>query len=83
MVSDFVSPLRLAKKPRILAVALATAITFYYGSSVPVIEIPLTFGDKFGLNAQQTGLHFIPIITGSALGEQVTGPTSDNFIKVF
>lgn len=82
-VSDIVSPFRLGKKPRILVVALATAITFCYGNIVLVVEMPLTFGEKFGLNAQQTGLQFIPIIIGSVIGEQVAGPTSDYFMKVY
>ncbi|GFN15301.1 MFS transporter [Aspergillus tubingensis] len=82
-ISDFVSPFRLAKDPRILIAALATAITFCYANIVFVVEMPLTFGEKFHLDAQQTGLQFIPIIIGCVIGEQVGGPMSDYFMKVY
>ncbi|KAJ5364818.1 MFS transporter [Penicillium cataractarum] len=82
-ISDFVSPFRLAKNPRILVAALATAITFCYVNIVFVVEMPLTFGEKFGLNAQQTGLQFIPIVIGCIIGEQISGPMSDYFMKVY
>ncbi|GKZ24185.1 hypothetical protein AbraCBS73388_010977, partial [Aspergillus brasiliensis] len=82
-ISDFVSPFRLAKNPRILVAALATAITFCYANIVFVVEMPLTFGEKFHLDAQQTGLQFIPIIIGCVIGEQIGGPMSDYFMKVY
>ncbi|RAK93809.1 MFS transporter [Aspergillus costaricaensis CBS 115574] len=82
-ISDFVSPFRLAKNPRILIAALATAITFCYANIVFVVEMPLTFGEKFHLDAQQTGLQFIPIIIGCVIGEQIGGPMSDYFMKVY
>ncbi|KAJ5675498.1 hypothetical protein N7462_008395 [Penicillium macrosclerotiorum] len=82
-ISDFVSPFHLAKNPRILVAALATAITFCYANIVFVVEMPLTFGEKFHLNAQQTGLQFIPIIIGCVIGEQIGGPMSDYFMKVY
>ncbi|KAJ5169767.1 uncharacterized protein N7500_002550 [Penicillium coprophilum] len=82
-ISDFVSPFRIAKNPRILIAALATAITFCYANIVFVVEMPLTFGEKFHLNAQQTGLQFIPIIIGCVIGEQIGGPMSDYFMKIY
>lgn len=82
-LSDFLSPFRLAKNPRILVVALATAITFCYGNIVFVVEMPLSFEKRFGLNAQQTGLQFIPIVIGCIIGEQVSGPMSDFFMKAY
>ncbi|GLA60442.1 hypothetical protein AtubIFM54640_000894 [Aspergillus tubingensis] len=82
-ISDFVAPFRLAKDPRILIAALATAITFCYANIVFVVEMPLTFGEKFHLDAQQTGLQFIPIIIGCVIGEQVGGQMSDYFMKVY
>jgi predicted MFS family arabinose efflux permease len=82
-VSDFVTPFRLAKNPRVLVAALATAITFCYANIVFVVEMPLTFGEKFHLDAQQTGLQFIPIIIGCVIGEQIGGPLSDYFMKVY
>jgi hypothetical protein len=82
-ILDFLSPFYLAKKPRILVAALVTAITFCYGNIVFVVEMPLTFEKKFGLDAQQTGLQFIPIVIGCILGEQISGPMSDYFMKIY
>ncbi|PYH28449.1 MFS general substrate transporter [Aspergillus neoniger CBS 115656] len=41
-ISDFVSPFRLAKNPRILVAALATAITFCYANIVFVVGGPMS-----------------------------------------
>ncbi|CAI7580176.1 unnamed protein product [Penicillium manginii] len=81
-VRDFFSPFVLIYKPQILAVALATAVTFCYGNIIFVVEMPITFGERFGLNAEQTGLQFISVIIGCFIGEQLAGPMSDYFMKV-
>ncbi|KAJ5999591.1 MFS transporter [Penicillium sp. IBT 35674x] len=78
---DFFSPLMLVCEPRILIAALTTAITFCYGNIVFVVEMPISFGEKFGLNSQQTGLQFISVIVGCLIGEQLSGPMSDLFMK--
>ncbi|TQS31842.1 hypothetical protein Golomagni_07866 [Golovinomyces magnicellulatus] len=80
--SDFVVPLRLVKNPRILMSALATTVSFCYANIVLVVEMPIAFGEKFHLDAQATGLQFIPVIIGCVIGEQVGGPLSDYFMKV-
>lgn len=77
----FLKPLSLAKYPRILIPALAHSITFCYANIAIVVEVPIAFGEKFHLNAQQIGLQFIGVIIGSALGEQLSGRASDYFIK--
>lgn len=43
--------------------------------------MPIAFGEKFHFDAQQIGLQFIAIIIGCVLGEQVSGPMSDWFLK--
>lgn len=78
---DFLSPLMLVCEPRILIAALTTAITFCYGNIVFVVEMPISFGEKFRLNSQQTGLQFISVIVGCLIGEQLSGPMSDLFMK--
>ncbi|KAJ5725005.1 uncharacterized protein N7483_006362 [Penicillium malachiteum] len=78
---DFVAPLTLAKSPRILVTACAHAITFCYGNIALIVEMPIAFGEKFNFSAQQIGLQFIAIIIGCVLGEQVSGPGSDWFLK--
>ncbi|KAE8420780.1 MFS general substrate transporter [Aspergillus pseudocaelatus] len=80
-ISDFLGPLVLAKYPRVLIPALAHAIIFCYGNIAIVVEMPIAVGEKFGLNAQQTGLQFISVIIGSVLGEQLSGPLSDYFLS--
>ena len=68
---------------RVLIAALATAITFCYGNIVFVVEMPLTFGEKFDLNAQETGYQFVSVIIGCLIGEQISGPMSDYFMKIY
>ncbi|KAF9891815.1 hypothetical protein FE257_003299 [Aspergillus nanangensis] len=80
-ISDFLGPLSLAEYPRVLIPALAHAIIFCYGNIAIVVEMPIAVGEKFGLNAQQTGLQFIAVIIGSVLGEQLSGPLSDYFLS--
>lgn len=82
-LQDFISPFKLAMNYRVLIAALATAITFCYGNIVFVVEMPLTFGEKFDLNAQETGYQFVSVIIGCLIGEQISGPMSDYFMKVY
>lgn len=81
-LKDLVSPLMLVTKPRILIPAVITAITFCYGNIVFVVEMPISFGERFHLNSQQTGLQFISVIVGCLIGEQLGGPISDYFMKL-
>jgi hypothetical protein len=43
--------------------------------------MPIVFGEKSGLDAQEIGLQYIALIIGSALGEQLGGPVSDLFLN--
>lgn len=80
-VRDMVAPFSLVKHPRIAIVAFAYAITFCYANIVLIVEMPIATGEKFHFDAQQIGLQFIAIIIGCVLGEQVSGPISDWFLK--
>lgn len=80
-LQDFIAPFDLAKYPRVLIAACAHAITFCYANIAITVEMPNAFGQKFHFNAQQTGLQFIAIIIGCVLGEQVSGPMPDWFLK--
>lgn len=80
-LQDFVAPFALAKYPRVLVAACAHAITFCYGNIAVIVEMPIAFGEKFHFNAEQIGLQFIAVIIGCVLGEQVSGPMSDWFMK--
>lgn len=78
---DFVAPFSLALTPRVLIAACAHAITFCYGNIAIIVEMSIAFGEKFHFNAQQIGLQFVAIIIGCVLGEQVSSPMSDCFMK--
>ena len=78
---DAFASLLLVRYPRILVPAVATSITFCYGNIVFVIEMPISFGEKFHFNSQQVGLQFISVIIGAVIGEQLSGPMSDYFLK--
>ncbi|GAD99525.1 hypothetical protein PVAR5_8240 [Paecilomyces variotii No. 5] len=80
-VGDFFKPLSLGKFPRVLIPAIAHAVSFAYANIAVIIETPLTFGEKFHFNAQQVGYQFAAVIVGSLIGEQVSGPMSDWFLK--
>ncbi|KAJ6116225.1 hypothetical protein N7512_005950 [Penicillium capsulatum] len=78
---DFGRPFWLVQHPRVLIAACAHAITFCYGNIALIVEMPIAFGQKFHFDAQQIGLQFIAIIIGCVLGEQISGPMSDWFLR--
>lgn len=80
-LQDFIAPFALAQYPRVLIAACAHAITFCYANIAIIVEMPIAFGQRFHFNAQQIGLQFIAVIIGCVLGEQVSGPMSDWFLK--
>ena len=80
-LKDAFAPLLLVRYPRILVPAVATGITFCYGNIAFVVEMPISFGEKFNFNAQQIGLQFISVIIGAVIGEQLSGPMSDYFMQ--
>jgi hypothetical protein len=45
--------------------------------------MPVVFGEKFHLTAQQLGLQSLGLMIGLVLGEQVGGPLSDYLIIWF
>lgn len=80
-IRDALTPLLIARHYRILVPAIATGITFCYGNIMFVVEMPISFGEKFHFNAQQVGLQFISVIIGAVIGEQLSGPMSDYFLR--
>jgi MFS family permease len=80
-LQDFIAPFEMFKYPRVLIAACAHAVTFCYGNIALIVEMPIVFGERFNFDAQQIGLQFIAIIVGCVLGEQVSGPMSDWFLR--
>lgn len=78
---DFIHPFFRARDYRVLVATCAYAIVFCYSSVVLTVEMPQVMGEKFHLDAQQTGLQFIAIILGCGLGEILSGPLSDFWMK--
>ncbi len=79
--AEFVAPLLLARFPRIVIPAIAYGVEFAYANIAIIVETPLIFGEKFHFNAQQVGYQFVAVIIGSVMGEQLSGPMSDWFLK--
>ncbi|EAT78828.2 hypothetical protein SNOG_13804 [Parastagonospora nodorum SN15] len=77
----FVSPLRLAKCPCIMIPTVAYAMVFLFASVLTSVEIPQLFAEKFHFNAQQLGLQFLGLIIGSIVGEQISGYSSDLWMR--
>lgn len=80
-VRDIVAPFSLVKYPRVVIATCAHAITFCYANISLIVEMPIATGEKFHFDAQQIGLQFIAILIGCVLGEQISGPMSDWFLK--
>ncbi|KAH5023930.1 hypothetical protein HBI75_152330 [Parastagonospora nodorum] len=78
---EFVSPLRLAKYPCIMIPTVAYAMVFLFASVLTSVEIPQLFAEKFHFNAQQLGLQFLGLIIGSIVGEQISGYSSDLWMR--
>ncbi|KAJ5742049.1 hypothetical protein N7533_011458 [Penicillium manginii] len=79
---DFIQPLSYVMKPCVMIPAAAYAMIFLWGSIMLTIEIPQIFPEQFEMNTQQVGLHFLGIIIGSVLGEQVGGLISDRWMQL-
>jgi hypothetical protein len=80
-INDFIHPLALITKPRILIPAIAYAMTFLFGSVFITVNLPQLFGPKFGFNPQQLGYQFVSLIIGSVIGEQLGGSLSDYWMN--
>lgn len=78
---SFFEPLFLARFPRILIPGVAYGVEFAYANIAIIVCTPLVFGEKFHFNAQQIGYQFVSVIIGSVIGEQLSGPMSDWFLK--
>jgi hypothetical protein len=74
-------PIRMFAYPNVLLPTIEYSIVFGFASVLLTVEISQIFTPKFGFNAQQIGLHFISIIIGSVLGEQLGGRGSDFFMR--
>jgi hypothetical protein len=61
---EFYDPILLLRHASIALPAWCYANVFAFASIMMTVEIPQTFGPKFGFNAQQLGLQFIAIIVG-------------------
>jgi hypothetical protein len=80
-VLDFLDPFRICIHLKIFIPACAYALVFCYANIAIIVEMPIIFGEKFGLDAQSIGLQYIALIIGSVLGEQLSGPLSDAFLN--
>jgi len=80
-VKGFFAPLLLCMSSKALIPACAYAIVFCYANIAIIVEMPIVFGQRFGLDAQGIGLQFVALIIGSVIGEQLSGPLSDLFLN--
>ena len=80
---NFVQPLTLIRHVDVLIPACSYAIAFCYANIVIIVEMPAAIGEKFKLDAQQTGLQFIAVIVGCVLGEQGAKPLSNLFLRQY
>ncbi|OGM48699.1 MFS multidrug transporter [Aspergillus bombycis] len=78
---EFIESIFLYRYPRILIPTVAQCVVFCYANTAIIVEMPIAFGQKFHFDAQQIGLQYIAVIIGSLVGEQVSGPMSDWFMK--
>lgn len=80
-IQDYLHPLKRALDYRVMTACAAYAICFGYTNVAMSVEMPEVMGQKFHLDAQQTGLQFIAIIVGCSIGEVLSGPLSDHWMK--
>jgi MFS family permease len=80
-VLDCVAPFYICRHLKIVIPACAYALVFCYANIAIIVEMPIIFGEKFGLDPQSIGLQYIALIIGSVLGEQLSGPLSDAFLN--
>jgi MFS family permease len=80
-VLDCLAPFYICMHLKIVIPAYAYALVFCYANIAIIVEMPIIFGEKFGLDAQSIGQQYIALIMGSVLGEQLSGPLSDAFLN--
>lgn len=77
---DFVHPLTLCTKSRVLLPAIAYSMIFCMAAVFTTLEIPQLYVEKFHLNAQSMGLQYVAVIVGSLIGEIFGGIISDTWM---
>ena len=77
----FWKPFKQALDYRVTLVTIAVTVTFSYANIVLIVETPQVFGPLFLLDPQQLSLQYIALIIGSIIGELLSGPLSDWWIK--
>lgn len=66
---------------RVLIASVAYGVVFTYANVAMVVELPQAMGRLFKLDAQTTGLQFVALIIGTFIGEFLSGPLSDLWMK--
>lgn len=82
-IRDFVRPLTFFGHYRVLVPAVAYGFIFTYASVTIGVGIPSLFGEKFHFDSGQVGLQYIAPLIGATLGEQISGPVSDLFLRKY
>lgn len=77
----FFRPLKTFAAVRIILPIYAYAIVFAYANVAICLTVPQVAGLKFHLDAEGTGLQFLPIMIGLVLGEMVGGFGSDRWMR--
>jgi MFS family permease len=80
-LNEFCHFLTLSIVPEVVVPSFSYTVVFCYVTIAPLIEMPIAIGERFHLDAQQTGLQFLAMLIGSILGELISGPVSDLFQK--
>ncbi|RLL97711.1 hypothetical protein CFD26_106368 [Aspergillus turcosus] len=82
-ISEFLRPLTLFARPRVLLPAVSYGFFFTYANTAITVELPILFEEKLHFNTQQVGLQYLSVLVGAGLGEQVSGPLSDMFLTKY
>lgn len=81
-IRDVLGPFALVRYPRVFFPSVAYAIVFCYANIAIIVEMPIAFGEEFHFNPQQIGLQFIAVCIGCIIGEQLSGPVSDQWPQI-
>jgi MFS family permease len=78
---NMVRPFKILTKVRIMLPVCAYVLIFAYTAVAVIITVPQVTGEKFHLRPEGIGLQFIAFIVGFGLGELLSGPGSDLWMK--
>lgn len=78
---DFARPLYFFARFKVLVPAVSYAMVFAYANTAIIVELPSIYVELYGFDTAKVGLQYVSVLIGAGIGEQISGPFSDIFLR--